>query len=358
MSVYLIKIIELGENLTYVSSKTVEGAKTIAPAMNLAAELVRTFVATEAGREAGEAMKVIDLHDLKQVNEPKLDSILVYRLESNPQIWYIYRKRTDVVKTPGAIWGATEKYVSTFRMTHIFEVEETDKIQSLLEAKAMDKHANSQTDNTPALVTGAERLRQLRRAEAPANKMYVELIGKIASKYQGVIPPAPPAKPLLKSQLGQSRIEDVAPVDKPVKVDVPVISQVEVDASVETPIEVPVNSPVDSPVTSQVETPTEQLLAGQALVQKISVQNISPLEASVKLVPEPNFDPKATTNLDPHVANNSVPLTDSLLRQMEITPEPVTFIEFTAQKIRDYIGNATATDQVDTLFHAKKSEVD
>lgn len=122
---YFIKKIILDDKQGYQSSKIVDHtSKTISVALSLLENAVRMFVKDECGREAADQIKIIDIYKFDQVNEPMIDSMLLYRLTDDPHRIHVYQKKTTVVKVSGYIWGTSDTPTTFFRRTHIFELEE------------------------------------------------------------------------------------------------------------------------------------------------------------------------------------------------------------------------------------------
>lgn len=122
---YFIKKITIDATLRYQSSMIVDHTnKKISTAILLLENSVRSFVKDECGREAGEKIKIIDIHNIDQVNEPPLDSVLLYRLTENPHRVIVYQKKTTINKVKGWAWGESDTVVTSFRQTHLFELEE------------------------------------------------------------------------------------------------------------------------------------------------------------------------------------------------------------------------------------------
>lgn len=120
---YIIKKIEL-DNGMYKSSKIIDHTtKKIATALMLLETNVRNFVKEEFGTKAYEQSKIIDIHQIDQVCEPIVDSMLLYRLSDDPHSIHIYQRRTEVIDQSG--WFTTGKVSqTTFKRTHIFELDE------------------------------------------------------------------------------------------------------------------------------------------------------------------------------------------------------------------------------------------
>lgn len=125
---YLVKKITLDDKQGYLSSKIVDHTlnKKINNALIMLENAVRIFVREEMGREAADKMKVLDLKNFDQVNEPIIDGILCYRIAEDAHRIHIYQRKTVVVKVAGWIRGSTETPASTFRRTHIYELEQYD----------------------------------------------------------------------------------------------------------------------------------------------------------------------------------------------------------------------------------------
>lgn len=125
---YFINEVSVNDD-EYHSSHIIEHtSKTISVALLLLETTAKQFVIDELGKEAGEAANIIDIYNVSQINEPLLDSILLYRLESNPHQIHVYRKKTNIVKTQNWTWGISENLVSTFKKVRIFELDEYNKL--------------------------------------------------------------------------------------------------------------------------------------------------------------------------------------------------------------------------------------
>lgn len=146
---YLIKKIELDETLKYKSSKIMaHTVKTITVALNLLENTLRSFVREERGRQAEEKVKIIDIHDMSQVNIPTDNCILLYRLTSNPHCILVYQD----IKIKEEKWGLRGTYIvetSKFLHTHIFELEEYVEFDSTSNNK---KSSSIETTNDPEMV--------------------------------------------------------------------------------------------------------------------------------------------------------------------------------------------------------------
>lgn len=121
---YVIKLIVLKDNKEYLSSKIVDNTnKKISVALILLENAARNFVKEEFGVKAYELSKILDIHKIDQVNEPIVDSMLLYRINDDPHRINVYQKRTEVIDQNG--WFSTTKVPqSYFKRTHIFELEE------------------------------------------------------------------------------------------------------------------------------------------------------------------------------------------------------------------------------------------
>lgn len=125
---YFIKKIIVNDN-EYETSHIIEHTnKTISVALLLLETTARQYVINELGRESGENSNIIDIYNISQINEPLIDSILLYRLETNPHQIHVYRKKTNIIKTQNWTWGISENLVSTFKKVCIFELDEYNKL--------------------------------------------------------------------------------------------------------------------------------------------------------------------------------------------------------------------------------------
>lgn len=125
---YLVKKINLDPEQKYRSSEIVDHInKSISSALSLLENAARSHVKEECGREAGEQVKIIEIHDFSQVNEPVVDGMLLYRLIDDKHSIYVYQKKTTITKTANWTWGTTDIATTQFYRTCIFELEEYTK---------------------------------------------------------------------------------------------------------------------------------------------------------------------------------------------------------------------------------------
>lgn len=64
--------------------------------------------------------KIVDIHSFDQVAEPIIDTVIIYRLDSNPHRLHVYQRKSIIVPARG--WG--QKAISEFRKICIFELNE------------------------------------------------------------------------------------------------------------------------------------------------------------------------------------------------------------------------------------------
>lgn len=121
---YVIKKINVDDKL-YLSSQLIDYTnKQIVFAIGLLERAILSYVKTEFGNQNGN-IKILDIHDFNQINEPLIDSILLYRLFDDPHRIHIYQKRTELIDLNG--WFSVSKSTaSSFRRIAIFELEEYD----------------------------------------------------------------------------------------------------------------------------------------------------------------------------------------------------------------------------------------
>lgn len=74
------------------------------------------FVKDECGK--ANDCKIIDIATLGQVQNPMIDTMLIYRVACDPQCLHIYQRKTKIV--PGIVYG--QSTVSEFRRIKIFSI--------------------------------------------------------------------------------------------------------------------------------------------------------------------------------------------------------------------------------------------
>lgn len=122
---YFVKRIIIDDKSSYVSSQIVTHTnKTISLAKTLLEDTVKDYVREEKGREAADSMKILDIHDISQVNEPLIDGILLYRLETDPHKILVYQRKSNIEQSKTWTGYIVETLVSKFRQTDVFELEE------------------------------------------------------------------------------------------------------------------------------------------------------------------------------------------------------------------------------------------
>uniref|UniRef100_A0A6C0C746 Uncharacterized protein n=1 Tax=viral metagenome TaxID=1070528 RepID=A0A6C0C746_9ZZZZ len=107
----------IDKNGGYVSGEIVAHASDVAPE-NMLENAVLAFVAYTKGQEMIENMKIIDAHSLNQVAEPLVDTILLYRIISEPNQIHVYQRISRQV--PGYVFG--QSIVPEFTRIKIFEL--------------------------------------------------------------------------------------------------------------------------------------------------------------------------------------------------------------------------------------------
>ena len=118
---YFIIKINIDDKGLFVSSDMVSHTNAgIISAQQLLLKETKAYVAELAGIVVADGIKIIDIHSFNQVNEPIIDSVLVYRLELDPHRLHIYQRQSKI--TSGLIYG---KAITTeFRKIKIFELVE------------------------------------------------------------------------------------------------------------------------------------------------------------------------------------------------------------------------------------------
>lgn len=99
---------------------------TISIALKDLEKIAYDFIREEVGKQADSFSKITDIVSLNDIVEPYVDSMIVYRLESDPHKLHIYQRKTNIV--PGFIYGRT--YQTEFKKVVIFELLTYEKINN------------------------------------------------------------------------------------------------------------------------------------------------------------------------------------------------------------------------------------
>ena len=117
---YIIKKILVNENI-YISSSIVEIIpKTISKALNNMFEHAKKYVSDECGNQIANKMEIVDVHTVYQIDEPLVDTMIIYRIGSDSNRLHVYQRKTKIV--PGFIYGYSS--YSEFKRVAIFEIED------------------------------------------------------------------------------------------------------------------------------------------------------------------------------------------------------------------------------------------
>lgn len=100
----------------------------ISAAITLLEQSARTFIKEERGKQESESAKVIDIHNFSQVNEPMLDTMLIYRLSADAHSLHIYQRKSSVVP---AGWIYNQTTASEFRRVLIFSIVAYDTLNAV-----------------------------------------------------------------------------------------------------------------------------------------------------------------------------------------------------------------------------------
>lgn len=111
----------IDKNGNYVSAEIVaHSTDVVSPSGSILENAAMTFIAYEGGRGMLENIKIIDVHSLNQVAEPLIDTMLLYRVTSEPNKIHVYRRVSKEV--PGYVFGQT--IVPEFTRIKVFELVE------------------------------------------------------------------------------------------------------------------------------------------------------------------------------------------------------------------------------------------
>lgn len=121
---YVIKKINVDGNI-YLSSEIVDSFRDeLETSMIIILENnVKELVKQEYGASVVSGTKIIQITGEDQVSEPIIDGILLYRIENDLTRIHVYCRRSEVVESTGWIYGTIKSATTTFKKTHIFEIE-------------------------------------------------------------------------------------------------------------------------------------------------------------------------------------------------------------------------------------------
>lgn len=126
---YIVKEIRVDDQ-KYISSSIVDHTnQKISTALSLLENATVSFIKSEFGKKASKQTKVLEIYNFDQVSEPIIDGVVVYRIVDDPHKIHLYQKITQVVERGNWTWGVSQIPISTFKRTHIFELEEYTNIK-------------------------------------------------------------------------------------------------------------------------------------------------------------------------------------------------------------------------------------
>lgn len=113
---------------------------------------VRKYITDECGRNTGAEMKIIDIKNFSQICEPSIDTMLVYRIDVEPNILHVYRRKT--IPVPG--WIMKDSTLVEFRKVQIFALKTYDRLSQNI----TEKQNNSTKEiHTEMVLHGEKKLR-------------------------------------------------------------------------------------------------------------------------------------------------------------------------------------------------------
>ena len=159
---YFVKKITFGENSSYQSSAIIDHTcKSREIALFLLEESVKSFVKDECGRGIAEQIKILNIDNITQINEPLIDSMLLYRVKDDPDRILVYQKKTVITKQKSWTWSDIESTKQTFGLVYYFELEEYTRINSNIQANpnlaaSVILESTSTTSQAKIPITGIE----------------------------------------------------------------------------------------------------------------------------------------------------------------------------------------------------------
>src|ERR1044071_7126724 len=100
---YFISRININKNGSYGSLEIMDHAKNISMAKNSLIQTTKQHLEKEFGSALISDVKITDIQTFSQVTEPLIDSVCIYRLETDPNSLHIYQRKSVVV--PGRVYG-------------------------------------------------------------------------------------------------------------------------------------------------------------------------------------------------------------------------------------------------------------
>lgn len=132
MTLYLIHKADVDEKGTQQLSTVIDHSFTISLVMKQTEQHARNLISKTCGESTAVECKVIDILKPEQVNEPLIDTMLIYRITSDPHHLHVWRRTTKIV--PGKLWSFTTE--TKFIKVAIFYFQEYTGLKETLEQRA------------------------------------------------------------------------------------------------------------------------------------------------------------------------------------------------------------------------------
>ena len=132
MNLYLIYKADIDEQGLVQPAIVIDHAFTISLALKRTERNARDLIAKTCGDQTATDCKIIDILKLEQVNEPLIDTVLIYKLSNDPHCLHVYRRQTKIVL--GRLYGSST--IPEFKKVAIFYSSEYTKLKEVLEKKS------------------------------------------------------------------------------------------------------------------------------------------------------------------------------------------------------------------------------
>ena len=132
MSLYLIYKSDVDDKNNPQLATVIDHAFTISLAIKQTEQHARTLISKTCGESTALECKVIDILKPEQVNEPLIDTMLIYRITSDPHYLHVWRRMTKVI--PGKLYGTTTD--TKYNRVAIFYFKEYTGLKETLEQRS------------------------------------------------------------------------------------------------------------------------------------------------------------------------------------------------------------------------------
>lgn len=120
---YFVKKINFNNSNEYTNSTIIgHTSNKIASALLLLEDCAKEQLFHIMGKESVDNFKIIDIHDISQICEPIVDSMLIYRIENDPHTLLFYQRKS-IAKEVASYWGWGTSLLPTIEFRKVFNLE-------------------------------------------------------------------------------------------------------------------------------------------------------------------------------------------------------------------------------------------